>query len=281
MEKNADCEDFFEDLKWSMKKIIAIFVLFVSPSIFAENAQVWGEILFPQTKKWKVIEEMPRAIVSNLKLNHPCNFVKKIKGENSQRFFVFDVDGDNEKDIIYSGKNPCDGGDLTYYWKGPRFKEGAPLVGDGRFRLLKVGTKKEEWLGVKFSDDEFGEIVYFDSKANQSLAVYNQTMIPKEDLIIERKDFVAKNELHLRSWPNVKDDFNELMSKHLKKAILGNHLAIYFKGAKGTILYSYDVAKGETWHLVQMSDESNYLKYYFMNQALVGWVRSSDILIAF
>lgn len=282
--------------------VMTLLIIFVSPGIVysqdSSEAKLLktSQLLYPVSRNWKDFNSFPilneqqiekfepamRSLYMKSKhydwMGDPSCLVNRLfaKDENKKKLRFFDINGDGNKDIVYSDDTMCAEGNITIIWFGSKngLDQTTPLIrsvkilkiessGGPRITSVKVGC-----CGDPISEFFIGDI-FIPSKTSVAY-IFNLMTLP-ENLKISSSQFQASKEITLRYSPIKDDTYNKDMSEFVSHAVFGNIVAKYLQGAKGELVATYHDNSGIKWGLLIMDATSYVFLFYNPYKANVGW----------
>lgn len=304
--RNDHTEKFGDKLPFAIATCLLVFTISATCNGAQENSDPSrvSLLLFPETKSWTSIKQFTVPSIKYLRDNQTlltnsyqnanlyremeskdCSFIERIfstKWDFPKHFYTFDVDGDGNLDVIYSGSSQCAEGDSTLIWFGNKL--GFTIKQETLWKVLTLRIK--QGIPVRLSSVDLpccggtietyhkGQLVNPAMEGTRNLI--NYTALPKKDEI--PTPFTAPNtDLILRSSPVIDDTFDESSSHMEERAVLGNILSKYLPGSSGNIFGREYDAKSKLWLFVVISDESKYLRTYIPYDVDAGWIEATTI----
>lgn len=256
-----------------------------------------SEILFQESKQWKMFDSLPimdkqtvrryepmmrKIYLKNSRMDwmeHPsCSVIERLFSEEygPNKFRFVDVNGDGNKDIVYSGDAICAEGNLTIVWLGNKkgLENKAPIIRS--FRILKaemsgasrITSISEGCCGDPVDHYVLGDIL-IPAKID-SAKILGHMEIPKSAKV-SKKPVRFSHDVSIRYSPEQMDKYDQGMSKHIMNAVFGNVVSKYLAGATGNILATYIDGKGTKWGLFFVDQGSRIYLYHNPYGVNVGW----------
>ncbi len=286
--------------------IVVLMLLALIPQIIysdyaSTNPLITADLIFPDSSQWKLLTDYPHPDEKWLELEKwhlrelylkaqsaynymespDCSFITRALYENytnkRESFFQFDIDGDQQFDIIYCGPAHCQESMMTVIWFGIGGQPSSHYAKSFPFQVLRLRPAKDPEI-ISYREGCCGDMVDVYNKgslnipAKLSIGVFRDLLLKPEVSKPINKEFFAKNELILRSSPEIKNDYNEGMSVELGHAIFGNILRKYIYGAQYRLILQYTEKEGKNWGLVLVAESESKRSYYTPLKVHIGWM---------
>ena len=258
----------------------------------------WSDIYFPVAKEWQRFDELPLAGIgfqsNQISINALVeSFYAKRSAENigtcepvlrqithhKESFRQFDVNGDGQPDVVYSGPSGCAEGYRTDVW----LKQGHSYQYDARFAangmLLRVlPGQSPGYVMVDIgccADPVDGYVLRKPGGGLMTYRTLKQTMQYVDSKPIEMAGTLTHS-LTLRSSAEEKDEFDEATSEIFESAVYGNVVARFMAGAKFSALAALR-NNGDLWYFVAVPRQGRMYREYSPAGVDAGWVKAAEL----
>lgn len=263
------------------------------------NAIIVSELLFPETVNWKRLTDYPHVDQQWLNENRwklrelylgvtdydvienpECSYITRVLYEkaNNENFFMLDLNGDGNKEVIYTGPAECQEGDQTVIWSGVgveslREKQKAIIVPGKILKVVEGQTQKFSSVIYGCCAELVNQYSIWSAGVIEQRVGIPTTLVLKKEAVVSVRNLVVKDELVLRSEPEIIDDYNEGLSHRQNHAVFGNIIRKYLPGVECKQLLKYIDNGGKEWALVVVPWSENRRSYHTPMPINVGWTQ--------
>lgn len=257
-----------------------------------------SEILFPETKSWKLFEALPKVTPAQLASIRrdlqsaykaskearsleveDCSFLERIMdADNINALRTIDLDLDGILDVVYGGSALCAEGDVTLVWFGK--KSGYALREFPAWRLMPLRLLPGKMPGVSAVAsgccgdpiDEYTLGTLEGLRGQGFIHMPKNLQMPNKKTKRTAIPFKSKLPVTLRNAPLKRDAYDSHGSAFMDHAVYGNILSRFLPGLSGTVLAEEQGKNGKSWLFVKLSNDNGPLRHDAPFKVEAGWI---------